>query len=84
MWYGTFMTIHKDIINLWLTKFATANLYWILKTAFQFQDVARAYDRVWHERVVQEMKQLRYPLNINQMVSSFLGDRQIRGRIRHE
>lgn len=42
-----------------------------------FLDIAKAYNRIWHRRLIHKMNWLGYQLNIIQMVCSFLAGWQI-------
>lgn len=65
-------------------ELATSDLNWNMKTDFLFLDVAKASDRVWHDKLIQKINQLGYSLDITQILILFLANRQIRVWIGHE
>lgn len=68
-----------------MTKLVTSNRNRNFKPAFLFIDVAKTYDRIGWFPLVNKMNQLGYQLNIIiQIKRSFLADRKIPVRIRHE
>lgn len=48
---------------------------------YLFLDVAKAFDRHYHDGLIYKMEQLRYPPAITQMLASILEDRHFRVRV---